>query len=156
MDLPLDFRELLEELARDAVEFILIGGYAVAFHGRPRATKDIDILLGGSAQNLERAAVALARFGAPAPIVDSVRSMQESEVVFMGQPPLRVDFLRAIDGVASSDLFSDAVEAEVDGTSIRVISLAHLIANKRAAGRPQDILDADFLERVQSARPQPA
>lgn len=61
MDLPPDFKELLEELVRDAVEFLLIGGYAVAFHGRPRATKDIDILLEGSVENLERASRALAR-----------------------------------------------------------------------------------------------
>jgi len=60
VDLPPDFKELLEELVRDAVEFLLIGGYAVAFHGRPRATKDIDILLDGSRENLERAAKALA------------------------------------------------------------------------------------------------
>ncbi len=106
MDLPPDFRELLEELARDAVEFLLIGGYAVAFHGRPRATKDIDILLEGSPANLERAARALARFGAPAPVVSAIGVMRDSEVVFMGQPPLRV---------------------------------------------AQDLLDADFLERVRSA-----
>lgn len=59
MDLPPDFKELLEELGRDAVEFLLVGGYAVAFHGRPRATKDIDIFLNGSPENLERAALAL-------------------------------------------------------------------------------------------------
>ena len=152
MDLPPDFRELLEELARDAVEFLLIGGYAVAFHGRPRATKDIDIFLEGSAANLERAARALARFGAPAPIVGAIRSMKDSEVVFMGQPPLRVDFLRSIEGVEPTGLFARAVVAEVDGIAMKVISLDDLIVNKRAASRPQDLLDADFLERVRSAR----
>ena len=120
MDLPPDFRELLEELALDAVEFLLIGGYAVAFHGRPRATKDIDIFLEGSPADL-------------------------------GQPPLRVDFLRSIEGVESAGLFARAVDAEVDGLAIKVISLDDLIVNKRAAARPQDILDADFLERVRSA-----
>jgi len=78
VDLPPDFKELLEELVRDAVEFLLVGGYAVAFHGRPRATKDIDIFLEGSRGNLDRAAGALARFGAPSKVVTAIGSMQES------------------------------------------------------------------------------
>ncbi|MBX3207706.1 MAG: nucleotidyltransferase [Labilithrix sp.] len=152
MDLPPDFRDLLEELARDAVEFLLVGGYAVAFHGRPRATKDIDILLGGEPANLERAARAIARFGAPPLVVRSIIAMQESEIVFLGQPPLRVDFLRAIDGVSSEALFAQAVATEVEGIRLKVLSLDHLIANKRAAGRPQDLIDAAFLERVRARR----
>ncbi len=154
MDLLPDFKELLEELARDAVEFLLVGGYAVAFHGRPRATKDIDILLDGSIENLERAGRALARFGAPTQIVEAIRSMQPSDIVFMGQPPLRVDFLRSIDGVDPEDLFAEAVVAEIAGTRIKVISLGHLIENKRAAGRPQDLIDAEVLERVRARQPQ--
>jgi len=150
VDLPPDFKEMLEELVRDAVEFLLIGGYAVAFHGRPRATKDMDIFLAGNPENLELAARALARFGAPEHVVSSVRSMKDTEVVFLGQPPLRIDFLRSIDGVDSRDLFADAVEGDVDGTRIKVISLGHLIANKRAAARPQDLVDAEFLERVRA------
>lgn len=150
MDLPPDFSDLLEELGRDAVEFLLVGGYAVAFHGRPRATKDIDILLEGSPENLARAASALTRFGAPPNVVKAINVMQESEVVFMGQPPLRVDFLRSIDGVAPAELFSRAEVAEIDGKCIKVISLDDLIANKRAAGRAQDLLDAEFLERVRA------
>lgn len=153
MDLPPDFKELLEELARDAVEFLVVGGYAVAFHGRPRATKDIDLLLGSGRENLGRAARAVARFGAPEHVVSAIRSMADSEIVFMGQPPLRVDFLRAIDGVDSADLFAQSTATDVDGVRVKIISLAHLIANKRAAGRPQDLLDADFLERVRARQP---
>jgi len=150
MDLPPDFSDLLEELARDGVELLLVGGYAVAFHGRPRATKDIDILLEASGDNLERAARALTRFGAPPQVVAAIRSMQDTDIVFMGQPPLRVDFLRTIDGVAPALLFAEAVDAEIAGTRMKVISLDHLIANKRAAGRPQDLLDAEQLERIRA------
>jgi predicted nucleotidyltransferase len=73
--------------------------------------------------------------------------MAENEIVFMGQPPMRVDFLRSMDGVTPEELFAGAVTAEIDGITIKVISREHLIANKRAAGRPQDLLDATFLER---------
>ena len=150
MDLPPDFKELLAEFARSGVEAVLVGGYAVAFHGRPRATKDIDLVLGGSAANLDRAAEALARFGAPSVVVEGVRTQAPSEIVYMGQPPLRVDILRTIDGVDSADLFARAVATEIDGVPLRVIDLSDLIANKRAVARPQDLVDAAFLERVRA------
>ncbi len=153
MDLPTDFKDLLEELARDGVELVLVGGYAVAFHAKPRATKDIDIVLLGSDENLRRAGAALARFGAPANVVSAIAKMAPTEIVYMGQPPLRVDFLREIDGVDSAALFADAVATEIDGVRLKVISLSHLIANKLAAGRPQDLVDADLLERVQTKKP---
>ena len=152
MDLPPDFKELLVEFDRDAVEFLLVGGYAVAFHGRPRSTKDIDFVLGGSADNLQRAARSLARFGAPRVVVEAVATMLEADVVFMGQPPLRIDLMRTIDGVATPALFEHAVSAVLDGVTLLVISLDDLIANKRAAGRPQDLGDAAFLERVRARR----
>lgn len=150
-DLPPDFRELLEEFDRAKVEAVVVGGYAVAFHARPRATKDIDLVLEGTAANLGRAAEALTRFGAPANVVHAVRSMKPSEVVFLGQPPLRVDMLLAIDGVSNEGLFQRAVPAELDGVAVQVISLDDLITNKRAAGRPQDLIDATVLERIRDA-----
>lgn len=153
MDLAPDFRDLLEELGRDSVEFVIVGGYAVAFHGRPRATKDIDVVIEGSQDNRERAARALARFGAPGNVADAVRTMGENDIVFLGQPPLRVDLLRRIDGVDERRLFSQAITTEIDGVRLKVIALDDLIANKRAAGRPQDLVDADLLERVRARRP---
>ncbi|MFO0663039.1 MAG: nucleotidyltransferase [Polyangiaceae bacterium] len=152
MDLPSDFKDLLEEFARDGVEFLVVGGYAVAFHGRPRTTKDIDVLLEGSPQNLARAARALTRFGAPPNVVSAVTTMADADVVFMGQAPLRIDLMRAIDGVGAEDLFRDAVRTEIDGVELKFIALDHLIANKRAAGRPQDLMDAEFLERIRAVR----
>ncbi len=150
MDLPIDFRDLLEEFARDEVEFVLVGGWAVAFHGRPRTTKDIDLVLEGSPENLARASRALARFGAPPNVVAAAAAMKEDEVVYLGQPPLRIDLLRSIDGVDPRALFAGAVETLVDGVRLRVIALDHLIANKKAAGRPQDLLDAEYLEKTKA------
>ena len=154
MHLPPDFKELLEEFARSDVESVLVGGYAVAFHGRPRATKDIDLVLEGSGANLARASAAIHRFGAPENVVQAVAAMKETEVVFMGRAPLRVDLLRTIDGVPAKQLFSRAVLAELDGVTVRVIALDDLITNKRAAARPQDLLDAELLERIRAARAQ--
>jgi hypothetical protein len=151
MILPLDFKELLEEFAREGVEAVLVGGYAVAYHGRPRATKDIDLVLLHSDENLRRASAALARFGAPPNVVALLRAMAPTDVVFLGQPPLRVDLLLAIDGVSQDELFARSIEAQLDGVRLRVISRDDLITNKRAAGRPQDILDAEFLEHTRRA-----
>jgi predicted nucleotidyltransferase len=148
VDLPPDFKDLLVEFARSGAEVVLVGGYAVAFHGRPRATKDIDLVLEGSPSNLERAAVALERFGAPPVVVEAVRNQAPSDIVYLGQPPLRVDLLRTIDGVDPVGLFARAVASTLDGVPVRVISAPDLIANKRAVGRPQDLMDVEFLERV--------
>jgi predicted nucleotidyltransferase len=146
VELPPDFRDLLVEFAREGAEAILVGGWAVAFHGHPRTTKDIDLVLEGSSENLARASRALARFGAPANVVAAVAVMREDEVVYLGAPPLRIDLLRSIDGVDPQTLFAGAVEAVLDGVRLRVISVEHLIANKRAAGRQQDLVDVEKLE----------
>ena len=150
MDLPPDFKDLLAEFASADVACVIVGGYAVAFHGRPRATKDIDVLLEASPENLARAATAAARFGAPANVVSALRTMSATDVVFLGQPPLRIDFLSSIDGVPAADVFAAAADATIEDLTIRVISLDHLIANKRAVARRQDLIDVEFLERVRA------
>jgi predicted nucleotidyltransferase len=152
MKLPPDFKELLEEFAREGVEHVVIGGYAFAFHAEPRATKDLDILLEGSDVNLERAARALARYGAPPNVVEATRRLAETEIVYLGQPPLRIDLLRQIDGVDSAQVLRNAVPATWDETPIRVIALDDLIANKTAAARPQDLADVAKLERIRITR----
>lgn len=152
MDLAPDFSDLLGEFARSGVEFVIVGGYAVAFHARPRATKDLDIVLEGSPDNLGRAADALVRFGAPANVVAATRALAADEVVYLGQPPLRIDLLRTIDGVEADGLFRRATGAVLGGVPARVIGLDDLIANKRAVGRAQDVADAELLERVRARR----
>jgi predicted nucleotidyltransferase len=150
VDLPRDFKDLLEAFGRAEVEYAIVGGYAVAFHGRVRATKDVDILLGGEPSNLERAAVALADFGAPTNVANAVRALGADEVAYFGQPPMRVDLLRTIDGVSTHEVIARAVTVTLDEIEMRVIALDDLILNKRAAGRPRDIEDANYLERIRS------
>ncbi len=152
MKLPPDFRDLLEEFAREGVEHGVIGGYAYGFHAQPRATKDLHLLLEGGDANLERAACALTRCGAPANVVAAVQKLEPDEVAYVGQPPLRVDFLRTIDGVPTAAVMSNSVPATWDGVAVRVISLDDLISNKRAARRPQDRVDVVKLERVRAAQ----
>ncbi|HEV3191009.1 MAG TPA: hypothetical protein VGY54_10955 [Polyangiaceae bacterium] len=89
---------------------------------------------------------------APPNVVDATRTLAETEVVYLGRPPLRIDLLRAIDGVTVTDVLRNAVPATWDGTAIRVIALNDLIANKRASGRPQDLADVVKLERVRDRR----
>lgn len=150
MKLPPDFRDLLVEFARERVEHAILGGYAFAFHAEPRATKDLDLLIEGSVENRARAATALERFGAPASVITAVRHLGDDEVAYFGAPPLRIDILRTIDGVDTDEVLKNAVTAHWDGVEVRVISIDDLITNKRAAGRPQDLVD---VARLLQSRP---
>jgi hypothetical protein len=105
-----------------------------------------------SGVDLERASEALDRFGAPSVVVEAVRNQAPTDIVYLGQPPLRVDLLCTIDGVDPAGLAARAITAEIDGVTLRVIDHSDLIANKRAVGRPQDLIDAAFLERVRASR----
>jgi len=152
MDLPRDLIDLLAAFASEKVDFVLVGGHAVAFHSIPRATKDLDVLLASTPGNQERAAAALAKFGAPRNVVDAARHMTEDEIVYVGRPPQRIDVLRRIDGVSANEVLAHAVATTFGGVAVKVISLDDLIANKRASARPQDILDVAALERARARR----
>lgn len=153
MELHPDFRDLLAEFARFGVEYALIGGYAVGYHGKPRATKDLDLLVSGLEDNLTRVASALTAFGAPANVIQNARTLAENEIVHFGVPPVRVDILRSAEGIDAEAVIRRAERVDLDGLEIRLIAITDLIANKRAAARPQDLADAAVLERVQSRRP---
>lgn len=148
MELHPDFSDLLAEFVRFEVSFVVLGGYAVGHHGRPRATKDLDLLVSGAGENLRRVADALRAFGAPPSVAASVEQLGPTEVAFLGVPPVRVDILRTVDGVETEAVLARAVTVEVDGLSIPIIHLDDLIANKRASGRPQDLADAEALEHI--------
>lgn len=150
MDLHPDFKDLLAEFARFGVSYALLGGYAVGYHGKPRATKDLDLLVSGQGNNLHRVASALASFGAPGHIVESARCMTASEIVHFGVPPVRVDLLRSADGIDAEAAILRARVARLGELAIPVLSIDDLIANKRAAGRAQDLADAALLERVRN------
>ncbi len=152
MDLHPDFKDLLAEFARFDVKYAVLGGYAVGYHGKPRATKDLDLLVSGSNDNLSRVAAALAAFGAPPSIVASARSFCANEIVHFGFPPVRVDLLRSADGIDAETALARAERAVVGDLIIFVLGIDDLIANKQAAGRLQDLADVVLLERVRAAK----
>ena len=146
MDLPRDFKDLLQAFADAEVRYLVVGGYAVAFHARPRFTKDIDIWVEDSAENLARLTDALQRFGAPAGMAEQLRDADALDVVWMGRPPMRVDLVKSIPGVAFAEAFPRRAEATWGGVRLAVIGRDDLIAAKRASARDQDLLDVTLLE----------
>jgi hypothetical protein len=148
--LPDDFADLLIELVEAGARFLLVGGYAVAHHGYPRATKDIDIWIEPTQANAPQVLVALSRFGAPiAALGLSVADFASpGQVVQLGVPPLRIDILTTIDGVSFESAWSTRDHFQLGDYEIPIIDRAHLLANKRSCGRPQDLVDADALESL--------
>lgn len=152
MALHPDFRDLLSAFAQEKVEYLLIGGYAVSFHSRPRFTKDIDLWIAGDPENLARVHAALTMFGAPPSVLRDLETLGPDQILYMGKPPVRVDILRAIPGVEFGEVFERRVETEWDGVPVLVIGLDDLVNAKRAAGREQDRLDVIALEKVRAQR----
>lgn len=148
IELPEDFRDVLVELSRAGAAFVVLGGHAVAFHGHPRATKDLDILVRADARNAERVYRALAAFGAPleAFAVQERDFVTYDGVLQIGLPPRRIDILNRADGITFEEAIADDRTFEVDGRKIPIIGRSALLKNKRAAGRPQDVADIAALE----------
>ncbi len=141
------FRDILSALSAEEAEFLVVGAYALAAHGLPRATGDLDLWVNPTEANAARVWRALLRFGAPLSGYD-VKDFQTLNTVFrMGLPPSQVDVITSITGVDFESAWTAREIAEVEGTRVPVISVANQIRNKRAAGRPKDMLDADWLER---------
>lgn len=146
-----DFAEMLRLLAAENVDFLVVGGYAVAGHGVPRATGDIDLWVRPTEANALRLWRALAAFGAPRSRL-SPKSFTEPDVVYqIGLPPNRIDFLTSIDGVEFDVAWPERVRCNVDDVEFSLLSLKHLLANKRATGRPQDLADVARLMEITRA-----
>jgi hypothetical protein len=147
IELPEDFRDLLIELADNGAEFVLVGGYAVAYHGHPRATKDMDILIRANPSNAERVYRALAAFGAPLESfeVEAKDFATYDGMLQIGLPPRRVDIINRADGLSFDEAIAEGSSFSLEGRLIPVIGREALIKNKRAAGRAQDVADVEIL-----------
>jgi hypothetical protein len=147
-----DFLDLLTELNAADARYLLVGGHAVGFHGRPRATKDIDLWIEASAENAGRVMSALHAFGAPLGDLTEKDFAAPGTGFRMGTPPFRIEILTEISGVAFEDAWRRREQREIDDVCCFVISRDDLLRNKRAAGRPQDLADVDALERASKRR----
>lgn len=152
MDLSPDLIDLLTEFERFGVEYLVIGGWAVSTHAKPRYTKDLDLWIGTSPGNLAKAVQALTAFGAPSGLIEQAAGMSVEEFLFIGTPPARIDILRSIPGVVFEDAWPRRCRATWGSNTVNVIDLDDLIAAKRAAGRPQDESDVKLLEAAKARR----
>jgi predicted nucleotidyltransferase len=145
IEFPQDFVEFLKLLNAHHVEYLLVGGFAVAIHGYPRATADMDVWVARNQANAERIVLCLREFGFDTPNVTPELFEDPDRIVRMGEAPLRIEILMEIDGVSFDDCYSRADEQMVDGSPVSVISLNDLKVNKRASGRPKDRDDLENL-----------
>jgi hypothetical protein len=143
-----NFVEMLHELSVAGAEFLIVGGHAVGVHGYVRATMDFDIWVRPTPENAKRAYAAVIRFGAPLHGL-TVDDLAAPGLIYqIGVKPERIDILTALSGVDFDAAWARRIEATVDRKSYNVIGREDLIANKRASGRPIDLIDADKLERL--------
>lgn len=142
-----DFKDLLSEFNARGVEFLVVGAHALAAHGHVRATRVLDLWVRPTPGNAARVIAALRAFGAPLHDLTE-RDLTSRGIVFqIGVAPLRIDLLTDVDGMEFEEAWRERVPTAFGGETVDVISRRHLIRNKRASGRPQDLADLDRLER---------
>jgi len=140
-----DFREFVQLLNDNQVRYLVIGGYAVALHGYPRYTKDIDIWIEMSANNATRLLAALAQFGFASLDLQAEDFMEPNQVIQLGYPPNRIDLLTTPDGVNFETAYSTKLVVDLSGVQVNFIDLENLRLNKQASGRLQDLADLENL-----------
>ena len=147
MDLPLppDFKEFLGLLASAKIEYLIVGGYAVSYHGYPRPTGDLDVWVDMNVATATKLVDALATFGFGNAGATKELFLTPGRVVRMGVPPVRIEVLNSITGVAFADCYLRKTTADLDGVSVTLISRDDLIANKTAADRDKDRNDVKHL-----------
>jgi predicted nucleotidyltransferase len=144
-----DHRDILKEFLDGGVEFLVVGAHALAAHGIPRATGDLDLWINRSSENVAKVWQALTRFGAPLTDLDP-SDLEKPDVVYqVGVTPSRIEILSLIDGVAFGQAWQQRIEIDVEGLKIPVIGREDLIRNKDTVGRPQDIADIKRLKSLE-------
>lgn len=146
MILNQDFKEFIQSLNDNQVRFLIVGGYAVAFHGHPRYTKDIDIWIEISRQNAERVVNALTQFGFASLNLAADDFLEPGIVLQLGYPPNRIDLLMGLVGVDFATCYANRIQRDIEGVILPFIDLENLILNKRASGRLQDLADIENLQ----------
>jgi hypothetical protein len=141
-----DYRDILHALSDEKVKFLLIGAYAMAAHGYPRATMDIDIWVMPSPQNADAVLLALRRFGAPLHNLTKEDLQKDGTIFQIGVAPRRIDIITAASGLQFEETYRRSLSMNIEGIEVNVPSIDDLICNKRASGRTKDLADAEALE----------
>ena len=146
MELAPDFDEFIGSLIAHGVEFLVVGAYALAFHGAPRFTGDLDILVRPAIDNAARLLTALEAFGFPVTDLSPEAISDRRRMLQMGVPPVQIHVMSAISGVEWDEAWSDRVEGSLGSNRVQFLGRETFLRNKRAAGRPKDLADIDALE----------
>lgn len=145
IQLPRDFKEFLKSLNAHEVEYLLIGGYAVNYHGYPRATADMDIWIAVHPANADRVVAALKEFGFDLPDLSPELFLRSWQIIRLGVPPVRIEIATTISGVGFAECYAERVQDTLDGVPASIIDLKHLKLNKKASARHQDLADLEHL-----------
>lgn len=148
-----DYKEMLQCLAEEDVKFLLVGAYALAAHGYPRATMDIDIWVRPSPENAAAVLRAVQKFGAPLHGLTLVDLQKDDTVFQIGVAPRRIDILTGASGLRFDEAFQHSSPIEIEGVQLRIPSIDDLIRNKRASGRTKDLADVEALEALKASGP---
>ena len=145
MRLSNDLREFLELLNSRGVDYVIVGAHSLAFHGRPRYTGDLDILVRATPENAAKLVGLLNQFGFADSGFKESDFTKPEQTIQLGRAPNRIDLLTSISGVTTDDAFATKISAMLDGIPVFILGKDALIRNKRAVGRPQDLADLDAL-----------
>ena len=146
MEIQPDFRELLALFNAQNVEYLIIGGYALAFHGAPRYTGDLDILVRPDPANAQRILKALALFGFGLLSLAAADFENPERVIQLGEPPVRIDLITSVTGVSWEETFSSRVPGNYGDIPVYFLGREPFIRNKRAIGRAKDLADIEALD----------
>lgn len=147
-DLNKDLSEFVELLVAHKVEFVVVGGFALAFHGHPRYTQDIDFFVRPSVENAEKLERTVKEFGFESLGLTSADFCDPNIVIQLGHEPNRVDLITGIDGLSFEEAWVNKVSGKLGGKSVWFISASDFLKNKRASGRAKDIADAEEIEKI--------
>lgn len=148
MEINKDFKEFIELLNEHKVKYLIIGGYAVNFHGYPRYTRDIDFWVWITKDNIQKLIQAIREFGFGSLGLEIEDFMNPENIIQLGYEPYRIDILVDVDGVDFEECFERKKVVELDGVEAKFLSLQDLITAKKKAGRLQDLADAEQLEKI--------
>jgi len=146
-----DYKDMLHALSEEKVRFLLVGAYALAAHGYPRATMDIDIWVMPSPQNADAVLRALRRFGAPLHNLTKEDLQKDGTIFQIGVAPRRIDIITTASGLQFEDAYEKSLSLNIEGIELHIPSIDDLIRNKRAVGRTKDMADVEALESLKNS-----